>query len=87
MWFFNQPAANFLQHLAVILEGTAMYLILSDLKIYRGDRDDAEIFNFWAEGEIHMPTKDRSSRIKTGIAAAAIAFSFEIYQLATLHLG
>jgi hypothetical protein len=86
---FNPYTADVLQHFAVPLEAFAIFIIFTDLSVHRKDREKSGggggivAFGLGVGGK----PPDRSGRILFGFSLALIAFAFECYQLATLHVA
>ena len=86
MSFFNNHAADVVQHFAVVLEFFALILIFTDLGLHRSDRNKGRTLAMATGGLLGRPP-DRSARIMWGVGFALAAFFMELYQLFTLYLG
>ena len=82
---FNTQVSDFLQHVALVLEVTALTLISIDFRNYELDRSKADKFSYVSLASDVTP--DRSNLMKCGILAAFIAILFEFYQLLTIYLS
>ena len=82
--FFNDQASEVLQHVAVVLELSAMYLVYRDRRIYVSDT--GRQFRASVAG-VTMPKKNRVPEFRSALIVGAVAVTFELYQLATQYLG
>lgn len=83
--FFNQPASDFLQHLALVFEITAIWLVWRDYTIFRSDV--ARTGRMGMLTGLPGPRKSRRVGLAVAFTIGGIAILMEIYQLATQYLG
>ena len=86
VWFFNEQASDLLQHVAVILEIIAIYLVFRDRKVYDADighHQRAAVSMFGTA----MPKTNRAPQFRSALIVGGVAVTFELYQLATQYLG
>ena len=85
MAFFNNNIADFLQHVAFILEISALGLVVYDLKSHREDRKSKPA-SIATEGFL-IGIPDRSRWFYIGITVAIIAILMEGYQLGCIYFA
>ncbi len=82
--FFNQQWSDWLQHVAVVMELTAIGLVYRDYKMYRSDIGRQQRF---AIGGIAAPKISRVRGLVWALVIGGIAVLFEFYQLLTQYIG
>ena len=85
MDFFDNDIANFLQHIAIIFEVSAVVMVVFDLKHHQKDKGLSPL-RMATQGYI-SGIKDRSNWFFIGIFLAAIAILMELYQLGCIYLA
>ena len=85
MAFFNNNIANFLQHVAFLLEISALSLVVYDLKSHRQDRKPKAL-GIATQG-LFTGIPDRSRWFYIGITVAVIAILMEGYQLGCIYFA
>lgn len=83
--FFNQQASDVLQHIAVIFEVSAMYLVWRDYKIRESDLSRKGLGTMVAG--LPMPHAKRTKELISAFVIGAIAVCMELYQLASQYSG
>ena len=82
--FFNQQVSEFLQHIAVIFEVSAMYLVWRDYKIRESDLSKKGRAAIAGQ---HVPHAKRTNELIFAFVIGAIAVCMELYQLASQYSG
>jgi hypothetical protein len=85
MAFFNNSIADILQHVAFILEISALGLVVYDLKTHREDRKPKSL-GIATQGLL-TGIPDRSRWFYIGISIAIIAILMEGYQLGCIYFA
>ena len=82
--FFNQQMADFLQHIAVFLEVSAVYLVYRDYKIRESDLAKK---GRSAMAGLYTPHVKRTNELIFAYVIGTIAVCMEFYQLASQYWG
>lgn len=83
--FFNQQVSDYLQHIAIFFEVSAIFLVWRDFRMYESD--------VGATGRMTMmtglsgPKKNRKPQLVSAFVIGGIAVLLEAYQLATQYFG
>jgi len=82
--FFNQQVSEFLQHIAVIFEVSAIYLVWRDYKIRESDLSKKSRA---AIAGRNVPHAKRTKGLIFALVIGAIAICMEVYQLVSQYLA
>ena len=82
--FFNQQWSDLLQHIAVIFEVSAIYLVWRDYKISESDLSKK---GRAAIAGRYVPHAKRTKELNFAFVIGAIAVCMELYQLASQYSG
>ncbi len=81
---FDQQVSDYLQHVAVAFEISAVVLLILDRRNYQSDT--GRQFRASIAGAT-LPKKTRSTEFRIAIGVGVLAVLMEIYQLLTQYLG
>lgn len=86
--FFNEQASNVLQHVAVVLEISAIWMVYIDRGIYVADMGLQQRSSLALSGT-RLPSAPgfRKPEFRRALIVGGVAVLFELYQLATQYLG
>ena len=82
--FFNKQMSDVLQHIAVFLEGGAIYLVCRDFKIRESDLSKK---GRAAIAGRHVPHAKRTKDLIIALVIGVIAVGMEVYQLVSQYSG
>ncbi len=83
--FFNQQASDILQHIAVLFEVSAIFLVWRDYKIRESDLSATGARAMFTG--LSGPRVKRTKELIYAFVIGAIAVCMELYQLASQYLG
>ena len=86
--FFNEQTSDILQHIAVVMEIGAIWMVYRDRRTYELDIGIQQRSSLALSGS-RMPSAPgfRKPEFRLALLVGGVAVLFELYQLATQHFG